>query len=326
MKQAQDISGSYQTGRETIKVQTLLRLATICFLGMAVTALLDLRLYPTALSIGIAWAWSWVLASFAAGILILTASIGGKLVKPVGLALLISAVTTFMVRPMELRTSWPVWIALAALVPSTAWVIVWTRGGRRWRAIVPALLSLLFHLLDRLAYPGLYPSLHLGLSFLTACASVLVMTRLLPELLPWWTAALLHGFGASLFVAACIPSVLTDRCLLEVSHSEGFAKNLLLVTWLLVDRDGDGATSFLGGGDCDDLNPDIGPDVPDVPLDGIDQDCSGADRPDLRPPRSTEAPNLAAASAVLLVTADSLRADVVGCYGFDRRRRRISIA
>src|SRR6056300_1211894 len=48
-----------------------------------------------------------------------------------------------------------------------------------------------------------------------------------------------------------------------------------------VDADGDGyfAIDSCGAGldDCNDANPNINPNALDVPYDGIDQDCSGAD-------------------------------------------------
>jgi len=46
-----------------------------------------------------------------------------------------------------------------------------------------------------------------------------------------------------------------------------------LAAWSSLDGDGDG-TSFLDG-DCDDRNPAIGPHVPELWYDGIDQDCDG---------------------------------------------------
>ena len=45
------------------------------------------------------------------------------------------------------------------------------------------------------------------------------------------------------------------------------------------DEDADGVRSC--DGDCDDSNPDAYPDAEEVPYDGIDQDCDGADANDL---------------------------------------------
>src|SRR5262249_19890242 len=45
----------------------------------------------------------------------------------------------------------------------------------------------------------------------------------------------------------------------------------------LGDRDHDGWSRYLGGGDCDDSRPDVHPGAPDIPDDGIDQNCIGGD-------------------------------------------------
>jgi choline-sulfatase len=86
------------------------------------------------------------------------------------------------------------------------------------------------------------------------------------------------------------------------------------------DRDGDGASSLFGGGDCDDADPRRSPTAIDIPGNGIDEDCSGADLPLPRPPppaprsaRAAVPPNL----NLVLITVDTLRIDL-GFMGYPR--------
>lgn len=98
-------------------------------------------------------------------------------------------------------------------------------------------------------------------------------------------------------------------------------KTALGVLRRATDRDKDGASSRFGGGDCDDRDPHVNPEALDVPGNGIDEDCSGADTP---APAVDAATVTSAATTpraplrahnVVLLTIDTLRTDV-GFLGY----------
>lgn len=99
---------------------------------------------------------------------------------------------------------------------------------------------------------------------------------------------------------------------------------LVRVAQPLFDADGDGYAGLLGGGDCDDGDPEIHPEAREIPRNGLDDDCFDGDAiagppPEPPPParadgrrRLVERPNL------VLVTIDTLRADRLGAWGYHR--------
>jgi choline-sulfatase len=91
----------------------------------------------------------------------------------------------------------------------------------------------------------------------------------------------------------------------------------------MTDRDHDGASPYFGGGDCNDHDPNISPQAVEVPGNGIDEDCSGADLA-LPAPVSPKASSDGVSPAVdremnlVLVTIDTLRAAEMGFLGYDK--------
>jgi arylsulfatase A-like enzyme len=105
----------------------------------------------------------------------------------------------------------------------------------------------------------------------------------------------------------------------------------------LADSDGDGYAAGLGGIDCDDTNADVYPGAQDLPGNGIDEDCSGADA---EPPSGNDHPSRkivslaidAAQSAakseaenipeppknLVFILVDTLRPDHLGYAGYER--------
>ena len=111
---------------------------------------------------------------------------------------------------------------------------------------------------------------------------------------------------------------------------------LLGLARMAFDQDRDRAATLFGGDDCDDRDPTRFPGAVDIPGNGVDEDCSGADAEKPKPPpeQSTAsrektastpaapppgpaAPPAAAPFSFLLITVDALRWDI-GLMGYER--------
>ena len=208
--------------------------------------------------------------------------------------------------------------------------------------------------LDRLLCRPWTTALGLGIAVLAALVAVLVVARqVLAALdLTWlWailaagcvglilallrtltklssTARRIIGFGwLGLLCVFCVVATLAlsysnnTRSLL-VDHTS-YAKLLNQTQVLLFDWDRDGYTTFFGGNDCAPRNPAIHPGALDIPYNGIDEDCSGADlrydKTDQPGRWDHELPaSFPKRPSIVLLTVDALNPDHLGINQYKR--------
>jgi arylsulfatase A-like enzyme len=163
----------------------------------------------------------------------------------------------------------------------------------------------------------------LGLAALTVGA-IPTATAALRRIARWrpWPRRLLAPLLALLCLIGMLGSGASPSTIKAVSAYSGLAGPIAMAVRRGFDRDRDGTSPLLGGGDCDDGDARIHPGAPELPDDGIDQNCVAGDAHAATAAHDLAFAPLAATMPprpnILLLTIDTLRADHLGAYGYAR--------
>jgi choline-sulfatase len=137
---------------------------------------------------------------------------------------------------------------------------------------------------------------------------------------PWGPIALLIALAPLGLTARASAALTTEPAVAQaIERGAPTGKMSLRLLRKLADRDKDGASAAFGGGDCSEGNPRVGPNADEVPDNGVDEDCSGADlsaaaMARVASPAATVSPaartGMPADMNLVLISIDTLRHDL----------------
>lgn len=134
-----------------------------------------------------------------------------------------------------------------------------------------------------------------------------------------------HGLATLLCLALAFAAMVATGAAESVRKAQvlhtGLGEPLAKVYRLAGDWDRDGYSRWLGGGDCDDYDGYVHPNADEIPGDGIDNNCNAGDAT-MRTASDTRfadlPPGIPEDFNVVLISIDTIRADHLGAYGYQR--------
>lgn len=175
-----------------------------------------------------------------------------------------------------------------------------------------ACAALACYVADRRVFVGLYPSAHVALRLGCIWLGSFALAALLR--VPAWRA---RTSWAELLLSAALAFALVGhdaRALLALGE-RAWPRLVLDAARRGSDVDFDGYGGWLGGGDCAPFDRAVHPAAPEIPGNGIDDNCLLGDAKVVAPDHQQMAlPAQPSPLDIVLITVDSLRADRVGSY------------
>jgi arylsulfatase A-like enzyme len=175
---------------------------------------------------------------------------------------------------------------------------------------------------DRTQFVGTYPGAHQALRWTGLLAAITSAVTLLPRVsIKGPFGGLLKTVTAAAVLYPFLTVKQTDYSELSALLEQPYSRLSLKLVRNVGDPDVDGYSMFLGGGDCAPFNRKVNPGAPEIPGNGIDDNCrwgDAAQRGGVTDPATVPVPSTPSPMSVVVITIDTLRADRMSAYGAQR--------